>query len=50
MVNGQKNNRIAACQSMVTERIIGERNYVQWLLLHQSTLALATNFEAYALW
>jgi hypothetical protein len=29
MVNGQKNNRIAACQSMVTERIIGERNYVQ---------------------
>ncbi len=49
MVNSQKNNRISACQSMVTERIIGERNYVQWLLLHQSTLALATNFEAYAL-
>ena len=50
MVNGQKNNRISACQSLVTERIIGERNYVQWLLLHQGTLALATNFEAYALW
>jgi len=50
MVNGQKNNRISACQSMVTERITAERNYVQWLLLHQSTLALATNFEAYALW
>lgn len=49
MVNGQKNNRISACQSLVTERIIGERNYVQWLLLHQGTLALATNFEAYAL-
>ena len=29
MVNGQKNNRIFTCQSMVTERIIGERNYVQ---------------------
>lgn len=29
MVNGQKNNRISACQSLVTERIIGERNYVQ---------------------
>lgn len=50
MVDSTKNNRISACQSLVTERIIGERNYVQWLLLHQSTLALATNFEAYALW
>lgn len=50
MVNGEKNNRISACQSLVTERITGERNYVQWLLLHQGTLALATNFEAYALW
>ena len=50
MVDDKKNNRIPACQSLVTERIIGERNYVQWLLLHQSTLALATNFEAYALW
>jgi hypothetical protein len=50
MVDGEKNNRISACQSLVTERIIGERNYVQWLLLHQSTLALSTNFEAYALW
>lgn len=50
MVDGKKNNRISACQSLVTERITGERNYVQWLLLHQGTLALATNFEAYALW
>lgn len=29
MVDSTKNNRISACQSLVTERIIGERNYVQ---------------------
>ena len=50
MVDGKKNNRISACQSLVTSRIWAERNYVQWLLIYQGTLALATNFEAYALW
>jgi hypothetical protein len=50
MVDGKKNNRISACQSLVTQRIIWERDYVQWLLLYQSSLGLATNFEAYALW
>ena len=29
MVDGKKNNRINACQSLAIERIIGERNYVQ---------------------
>lgn len=50
MVDDGKNNRISACQSLVTQRIIWERNYVQWLLLYQSNLWLSTNFEAYALW
>lgn len=49
MVDGTKNNRIESCQSLVANRISQERNYVQWLLLYQSTLALATNFDAYAI-
>ena len=48
MVDGKKNNRINACHSLVTQRIIWERDYVQWLLLYQSSLGLSTNFEAYA--
>lgn len=49
IAENKKNNRIEACQSLATKRISGERNYVQWLLLYQSTLSLSTNFEAYAL-
>jgi hypothetical protein len=45
-----KNNRIKECQSLATQRILWERNYVQGLLLYQWTLALATNLEAYAIW
>ena len=50
MVDRKKNNRIDSCQSLVTQRILGERDYVQWLLILQGTRALSTNFEAYALW
>jgi hypothetical protein len=49
MVDGNKNNRITTCQSLASTRISQERNYVQAVLLSQSTLALATNFDAYAI-
>lgn len=49
MTKADNNSLLNACQQLVVNRIISERNYVQWILLYQSTLALDTNFNLYAL-
>ncbi len=50
IANNTKNTSIVSCRQMAQQRTQFESNYVQALLIQQWTMALQTNFNAYAIW